>query len=377
MRITLLSHDISDNGLGRAHVLARLLSADHEVEIIGPATKGEIWAPLQHDAVVPIRTIPMAPIAVMAGQADGDLLYSVKERPTSLGVALAARKVLRRPLIADIDDWELGFLFDDAAAMMASRFRDETKWVAHALTDVRKPNNIYRTAWTEQQVRRADAVTVPSSWLAKRFKGTLIEHSRDTSALDPSSVDRDKARAELGISPETTVILFMGSPRRHKGLHNIVAALDLLDRDDIVFLTVGAPSGLPERPFLRNAPYQALGSATEFLGAADMVVLAQEDSPAGRAQMPAKVYDAMAMERPVVVTDVSDLAEAVGDGGLVVPTGDTEALATAIAKLADDPALRAELGATARRRCIANYSDEVLRPRLLEVVDRAVATFKR
>jgi glycosyltransferase involved in cell wall biosynthesis len=377
MRISLLSHDVSDNCLGRAHVLARLLATDHEVEIVGPSSTGEIWEPLRNDDVVPIRTIALGRLGDMAAQITGDLLYPVKERPTSLGVALAARKRRMRPLIADSDDWEMGFTYDDVAAMWHSRFRDETKWVARTLLQVRRPNNIYRTAWTERQLRQADAVTVSSRWLASRFGGTVVEHSRDTATLDPSLVNRERARAELGIRPGKTVILFMGSPRRHKGLHNIVAALDLLHRDDIVFLTVGASTGLPTRPYIKSLGLQAFASVTRFLGAADLVVLPQEAGPAARGQMPAKVYDAMAMRCALIVSDVSDLAATVEGCGLVVPPGDVPALAAAIATLADDPALRARMGAAGRARCLAYYSDDAIRPRLLNLVDEVTAAARR
>ena len=377
MKIALLSHDVSDNCLGRAHVLARLLATDHEVEIVGPSSTGTVWEPLRDDDVVPVRAIPLGRLDDMAEQVTADLLYPVKERPTSLGVALAARRQRMRPLIADSDDWELGFTYDDIAAMWQSRFRDETKWVARSLLQVRKPNNIYRTAWMERQLRTADAVTVSSSWLAKRFSGTVVEHSRDTSALDPSRVDAETARASLGIEPGRTVILFMGSPRRHKGLHNIVAALDLLGRDDIVFLTVGATTGLPQRPYLRSLGYQSFATVTRFLAAADIVVLPQEASPAALGQMPAKVYDAMAMQCALIVSDVSDLALTVEGCGLVVPPGDVPALAAAIATLADDPALRARMGKAGRERCVTHYSDEVVRPRLLGIVDRVVAAASR
>jgi glycosyltransferase involved in cell wall biosynthesis len=377
MKISLLSHDISDNCLGRAHVLARLLATDHEVEIVGPSSSGEIWAPLRDDDVVPIREIPRGRLDDMAAHVTGDLLYPVKERPTSLGVALAARKRRNRPLIADSDDWEMGFTYDDVAAMWHSRFRDETKWVARSLLQVRRPNNVYRTAWTERQLRRADAVTVSSRWLAKRFGGTVVEHSRDTSTLDPSLVSRERSRAELGIRPGKTVILFMGSPRRHKGLHNIVAALDLLRRDDIVFLTVGASTGLPSRPYIKSLGFQAFASVTKFLSAADLVVLPQESGPAARGQMPAKVYDAMAMRRALIVSDVSDLAATVEGCGLVVPPGDVEALADSISTLADNPELRARMGEAGRERCVAHYSDDAIRPRLLNLVDEVMAGSRR
>ena len=65
---------------------------------------------------------------------------------------------------------------------------------------------------------------------------------------------------------------------------------------------------------------------------------------------PVAVWEAMAMARPVVSTDVGDVARHVRDGetGFVVDVGDAEALAERCARLAADPALRARLGAAAR-----------------------------
>ena len=275
-------------------------------------------------------------------------------------------------MLVDIDDWESGFLFDDMIAMLRSRFRDETKWVAKNLLDVRSPNNAYRTAVMERLVRRADAVTATSSWLADRYSGSVIVQSRDTKALDPATVDRESARAALGIAPDCIVLLFMGTPRRHKGLDKVLAALDLLDRDDLLFMTVGGDPGLPERPDLRVLGWQPYGSLTRFLAAADMVVVAQESTPGARGQMPTKAYDAMAMGRPVVASDVADLADTVRGCGLVVPPNDVAALAAAIATLADDPGLRERLGAAGRQRCLEEFSDDAVRPRLLQVLENAM-----
>jgi glycosyltransferase involved in cell wall biosynthesis len=373
MKISLLSPDVSQNCMARAHLLYRMLSAVHEVEIVGPAFAGQVWEPLRGHDEVAIRVVPYGPAREMARHADGDVLYAIKPRPTSLGVALEARRQRARPLLVDIDDWESGFLYDDMIAMVRSRFRDETKWVARNLLDVRSPNNAYRTAVMERLVRKADAVTATSTWLAERYSGTVIEQSRDTAALDPATVDRTAARQALGIAPGCTVLLFMGTPRRHKGLDKVLAALDLLGRDDLLFMTVGGDPGLPDRPDVRVLGWQPYGSLTRFLAAADVVVVAQESTPGARGQMPTKAYDAMAMGRPVIASDVADLAETVEGCGLVVPPNDVPALAVAIATLADDRALRERLGAEGRRRCLASFSDDAVRPQLLRVLDSAMA----
>ena len=149
----------------------------------------------------------------MAAQVDGDLLYAVKPRPTSLGVALAAREQRLRPVVLDVDDWETGFFRDDVRAMLRSGFRHETRWVLKQLLDRSDPNNVFRTRRAERLVGEVDQVTASSTWLAGRYSGSVIPQARDLSRLSPHHVDRDRVRTELGIAPDQVVLLFMGRPR--------------------------------------------------------------------------------------------------------------------------------------------------------------------
>ena len=173
------------------------------------------------------------------------------------------------------------------------------------------------------------------------------------------------------------MIVFLGSARRHKGLESVVEALDLLGRDDIIFLTVGGSTGLPDRPYIRQLGTQPVAELPRFLSVADLVVLAQDAGPATKGQMPAKIYDAMSMGRPLIVTDVSDLRSTVEGCGLVVAPGDTPALAHAIAWLADHPEQADALGEAGRRRAVERFSEAVIRPRLLALVDATVASFQQ
>jgi glycosyltransferase involved in cell wall biosynthesis len=357
MKISVLSHDLSHNCLGRAHVLARLLMPAHEVEIVGPALADGVWEPLRDQTDVPIRRVPLGSPSEMARHVDGDILYAVKPKSSSLGVALAVRRLTHQPVIADVDDWEMSF------------FLDNPKWMARNLVDVRARHNVYRTAWMEHQTRSADAVTVSSTWLASKFKGTVVVHARDTATFDPDLRDGDSVRREFGLVGQK-IVLFLGSPRPHKGLSSVMAALDKLSRDDLTFLVVGGDPGLPPRPYLRVLGRQPFDAIPDFLAAADVVVLAQERTLATKAQMPAKLYDAMAMGRAIVATDVSDLGTSLNGCGLVVPVGDTVQLSEGLERLLDNPELREELGRSARKRCMENYSLDAVRPVLQSIISK-------
>ncbi|MDX6229666.1 MAG: hypothetical protein QOI76_3056 [Frankiales bacterium] len=372
MKVSLLSFDLSGTCVVRAHLLGRMLVDDFDVEIVGRASTGKVWGPLREDTLVPFRVLTGATRREQAAQVDGDVLYALKPRPTSLGLALEAQRQWRRPLLVDVDDWETGFLHDDVRAMLRSGFRHETKWVASTVLDVRSENNLYRTAIASRQVRHADAVTTTSTWLANRYHGTVIPQARDVEHFDPATVDRDEVRRELGIDPSKIVLLFMGGPRRHKGLGNVLAAMDRLGRSDLLLLVVGGDPQIAPRPDVLYVGWQPYSATNQFLGAADMVVLAHDKSPGARGQMPTKLYDAMAMAQPVVVTDVSDMAEVVQGCGIVVPPCDLEALTAAIVTLAENPRLREKLGRAGRARCVSDYSDQAVRPILLQAVEQAI-----
>jgi glycosyltransferase involved in cell wall biosynthesis len=67
--------------------------------------------------------------------------------------------------------------------------------------------------------------------------------------------------------------------------------------------------------------------------------------------------EAAAMGLPTVMTDIRGGRQVVDDGitGLLVPPRDPQALAAAVAKLADNPALRQRLGLAARAKALREF----------------------
>jgi glycosyltransferase involved in cell wall biosynthesis len=90
-------------------------------------------------------------------------------------------------------------------------------------------------------------------------------------------------------------------------------------------------------------------------------------------QVPAKIFDAMALARPIVSTAVSMIPEILDGCGVLVPPGDVIALSTALRRLLDDPLSAAELGRRARARCQEHYSFTAARAALFPLVERAAA----
>lgn len=74
--------------------------------------------------------------------------------------------------------------------------------------------------------------------------------------------------------------------------------------------------------------------------------------------LPNAVLEAMASAKPIVASSVDGTREAIVDGetGILVPPGDSVALAGAIIKLLDNPQLAAQMGIAARKRAIEHFS---------------------
>ena len=86
--------------------------------------------------------------------------------------------------------------------------------------------------------------------------------------------------------------------------------------------------------------------------------------------VPNKVWQAMAVGRPVVTADTPAVREVLEDGrtAVLVPAGDPDALAEALARLVADAALRARLGEAARAVYLERGTPAAVAGRLAEAL---------
>jgi glycosyltransferase involved in cell wall biosynthesis len=358
-RVTILCHTLSGNALGRAWVFHELLRDACEVELVVSARGGDrVWKPLEQRGLRPrrwfVRTWPgfrwRAP-ELARELVTGDLIIAIKPRLHSLGLALVAQRQRRRPVLLDIDDWELGFFSGWVDALCAP-----FSWVSAA-------SNLY-TRWYFTRTHYADAITVASTVLGRRYGGVWLPHARP-----------EQPAASAGLA-EHPLVMFVGTPRRHKGLADLVRAFGLVRAPGAELCIIGASNdrglaALAERDRrIRLEPSVSIEELPARLARAWLVAIPQRDEAPSQAQLPAKLMDAMALGKAIVSTDVGDIPRwLANECGVIVPPGDPERLGAAIDALLLDPARRDRLGENARARFAELGSERAVRPRLMELVE--------
>ena len=114
------------------------------------------------------------------------------------------------------------------------------------------------------------------------------------------------------------------------------------------------PIRKPEIYFFGQYPVIRL---PEILSVADIITVPQSKSHTAQAQLPAKLIDAMCMEKGIVTSDVGDARFLLSPNcGLLSEPGNVNSLAIQINKLLDQPLLRLELAKNARNKAISCYS---------------------
>jgi glycosyltransferase involved in cell wall biosynthesis len=174
---------------------------------------------------------------------------------------------------------------------------------------------------------------------------------------------RDKERAALGLGPRDRVVGTLGRLAWKKGQEYFLsAAAEILKEEPrVTFVLVG--DGPLRAQLEEQARALGIAARVKFLGQRldSQTVISLFDIfvlPSVIEGMPNALLEAMALEKPVVVTNAGGNAEVVQDGttGFVVPTRQPTAMAQRILQLLRHEALAQGFAAAARRSVRQQYS---------------------
>ncbi len=215
----------------------------------------------------------------------------------------------------------------------------------------------------------ADAMTdvCVANRIAPRDKFVTIPSGLEVEPLLAAAAQRERVRTELGYRPEDVVVGKIARLFELKGHEYLLQAAPAIvtAQPNVKFLLVGdgvlrqrlesqvAALGLADR--FRFLGLVAPERIPELIAAMDMVVHVSLREGLARA-----LVQALIVGRPVISYDIDGAREVVIDGetGYLLPPQSIEPLATAIERLAADPALRDRLGAEGRRRFTDRFRHE-------------------
>lgn len=377
LKISLVVSNMASAGVVRAFLLAQALKTlQFKVEIVGLSSSNNLYT-IPHFEV-PISYIisdryPKFFISAIKSikRIDGDIIYAMKPRPTSFGLSLLKKLITRRPVILDIDDWELSWHGGDRESYLPS-LKQPTK-----RRGLRHPDHPFYVKWMEDLVSYADAVTIHTDFLKERFGGVYLPNGKDTLLFDPCHYEPEASRKYYKLS-EYRVLMFPGAPRPHKGLEDVLMALDQLNETDLRLVIVGgSPYDDYDEKLIQQwgrwiikLPKYPIEEMPKIVAAAHIVVVPQRDNCIARSQFPLKLTDGMAMAKPILATRVGDIPQILGDTGYLVEPSSPKQIAEKIQWIFQHLEETKERGMKARERCVNYYSIDAMAAILSDVIAR-------
>lgn len=330
-RIAVCGWELGHNAAGRTLALAEAhASLNPHVEIIGtvlPHYGDQVWPPMQGNHI-PVRPLVVRNHARLLSQAlkfvlqrPYDVVHLSKPRWTTLIFGLLYELIWGATVIWDVDDEELGFVDAETPLTPAEAFDGE---------DIKSVTSVRGTLATQiavSQATRFSALTVSNPALQRRYGGELLPHLRDERRFVPSLERTREARRRWDVPEEATVVLFSGTPRKHKGLLKTARALAALKREDVWLVVAGDFTHAQlqkniegvEGLNLKLIPGQPLSELPEVTAIGDYTVLLQDHTNiAGQYQLPAKLMDSLAMGH-VVFSQITPATQWLADAGVILP----------------------------------------------------------
>ena len=246
--------------------------------------------------------------------------------------------------------------------------------------------------WLEYWLYRRAAKIVSVTHAFKRIlvangisqgKIAVIRNGVDLEAFVPGPKPVDLAR-RLGLEGKF-VAAYVGTIGMAHGLDALLSAAERLrDRRDLAFVLVG--TGAERARLEQEAKRRGLdhvmfagpvdkAEVKQYWRLCDVALVLLKDVPVFHHVIPSKIFEAMGTARPIILGVRGESQELLTEAGagIAIPPENSQALAEAIIRIMDSPALCQDMGAAGRRFVETKFDRHGLALEMLNVLEEVVA----
>lgn len=237
---------------------------------------------------------------------------------------------------------------------------------------------------------RADHIVTLTEAFKRHIIGRDVAPSKITVNTNGADLDQftplpkeNRFRSQHKLN-EQFVVSYIGTHGMAHALETVLfAAESIKDRADIKFLLVGDGAerdkllAEKEKRLLKNVimlPQQEKEKVPGMIAASDVCLVLLRRTSVFKTVIPSKIFEALAMERPIILGVEGESAEIVKQGncGICIEPENATQLAKAVLTLYQDVDYRIALGKSGRALIEIQYSRDALAANYLDVLDSLV-----
>ncbi|HEY3316913.1 MAG TPA: glycosyltransferase family 4 protein [Coriobacteriia bacterium] len=324
---------------------------------------------------------PDSPAVALARAAGADVAGYRLTKANYLRTRSRLRKFMLRyhPVVAHSTGFEADVLLRMAAEDLPVKVVNSVHCAAWPRKRTSRSSTTLRKRLDAKTFGRVDVLTADCAWIAEQLAEAGLRVRRVV--IDPPSVDLARVYREaeqpLTLPPSKgRWVGYAGRLERTRGLGTLVEAYPRLEaaHPGVRVALAGEGAARAElkhiaKPGVFWLPGNVV-SVPAVLSHLDVCCF-----PSTSPGVPTSLLEAAALGRPIVASRVPGIADLYRDGReiVLVPPGDPEALAAAVAALLDDAGAAAEMGERARLRTVDEYGSSAAVHRYLRLYEKLLA----